>query len=117
MFAVVADEVRTLVGRTQRSTQEIQEMISQIHSGVKDAVTAMRKGLDTANICVEQTARHTDSLKQITKAINVVTQNADQIAAATEEKTKVLNEIQLNAAHIAEAATLANQDAMSNTQE
>ncbi len=116
-FAVVADEVRTLAGRTQSSTQEIQDIITQIQSGVKDAVLAMGKGLDTANACVEQTARSAESLELITNAITVVTENADQIATATEEQTMVLNEIQLNSASIAEAATTEYHDSMSNSQE
>jgi len=116
-FAVVADEVRTLAGRTQSSTEEIQGMITQIQAGVKDAVQAMGEGLDTANNCVEQTARSTESLGMITNAITVVTDNANQIAAATEEQTIVLNEIQLNSASIAEAATTEHQDAINNKQE
>jgi len=116
-FAVVADEVRTLAGRTQSSTEEIQGMITQIQAGVKDAVQAMGEGLDTANNCVEQTARSTESLGMITSAITVVTDNANQIAAATEEQTIVLNEIQLNSASIAEAATTEHQDAINNKQE
>ncbi|NRA52992.1 MAG: methyl-accepting chemotaxis protein [Gammaproteobacteria bacterium] len=116
-FAVVADEVRVLAGRTQSSTQEIQNIITEIQSGVKDAVLAMGKGLETANICVEQTARSTESLELITNAINVVSENSDQIATATEEQTMVLNEIQLSSANIAETATTEYQDAKNNTQE
>ncbi|MCJ8337125.1 MAG: methyl-accepting chemotaxis protein [Pseudomonadales bacterium] len=116
-FAVVADEVRTLAGRTQSSTEEIQDIITQIQAGVQGAVQAMGEGLDTANTCVEQTARSTKSLKLITNAITVVTDNANQIAAATEEQTIVLNEIQLNSASIAEAATTEHQDAINNKQE
>ena len=116
-FADVADEVRVLAGRTQSSTQEIQNIITEIQSGVKDAVLAMGKGLETANICVEQTARSTESLELITNAINVVSENSDQIATATEEQTMVLNEIQLSSANIAETATTEYQDAKNNTQE
>jgi len=116
-FAVVADEVRTLAGRTQSSTEEIQDIITQIQAGVKDAVQAMGAGLDTANDCVAQTARSTASLELITTAITVVTDNANQIAAATEEQTIVLNEIQLNAASIAESANTEHQDALNNKQE
>ena len=113
-FAVVADEVRTLAGRTQSSTEEIQDMITLIQAGVKDAVQAVGEGLDTANTCVEQTARSTESLGLIPNSITVVKNNASQIAAATDQQAIVLNEIQLNSASIAADATTEYQDAMNN---
>jgi len=116
-FAVVADEVRTLAGRTQSSTQEIQEIITQIQSGVQDAVKAMSTGLETANSCVEQTQLSVKSIEHISKAINVVTQNAEQIASATEQQTVVLNEIEKNSENIAQVAITANSDAVANSEE
>ncbi len=116
-FAVVADEVRTLAGRTQSSTQEIQEIITQIQSGVQDAVKAMSTGLETANSCVEQTQLSVKSIEHISNAINVVTQNAEQIASATEQQTVVLNEIEKNSENIAQVAITANSDAVANSEE
>jgi len=55
-FAVVADEVRILAGRTQNSTLEVQNIITKLQKGSKDAVDSMElaasdveKNVDNAN--------------------------------------------------------------------
>jgi len=113
-FAVVADEVRTLAGRTQSSTKEIQDIINQIQGGVSEAVSAMASGLDKAQVCVEQTQQSSASLASIARSIDVVTRSAEQIAAATEEQTAVLNDIQKNSASVAQAASAAESGANAN---
>jgi len=113
-FAVVADEVRTLAGRTQSSTEEIQQIINQIQGGVSEAVSAMASGLNKAEACVEQTTQSSASLASIAESIDVVSRSAEQIAAATEEQTIVLNDIQLNSASVAKAASFAESGANAN---
>jgi len=116
-FAVVADEVRTLAGRTQKSTQEIQDIIGQIQGGVSEAVSAMANGLNKAQDCVEQTQKSSASLASIATSIDVVTRSAEQIAAATEEQTTVLNEIQQNSENVAQAASFAESGANTNLEQ
>jgi methyl-accepting chemotaxis protein len=110
-FAVVADEVRTLAGRTQDSTKEIQSVIDEIQQGVSEAAIAMGNGLKAAETCVKQTQLSTESLVVIAKAINVVSSNAETIAAATEQQATVINDIQKSSQSIADAAKSADVSA------
>ncbi|VAW82404.1 Methyl-accepting chemotaxis sensor/transducer protein, partial [hydrothermal vent metagenome] len=48
-FAVVADEVRTLAGRTQQSTEEINQMIEKLQAGSRKAVEVMSGSREEAH--------------------------------------------------------------------
>ncbi|MEZ5510799.1 MAG: methyl-accepting chemotaxis protein [Gammaproteobacteria bacterium] len=69
-FAVVADEVRTLASRTQESTQDIQTMLQRLQQGVKEAVTAMNTGCDSARTTVETTEGAGKTLDEIKDAVS-----------------------------------------------
>jgi len=87
-FAVVADEVRTLASRTQDSTQEIQQVLEELQRASRGAVEAMQRGMNKADMGVEQSSSAGDSLTSISgkvEAINVVN---EQIASATEEQAQ-----------------------------
>ena len=108
-FAVVADEVRTLAKRTQDSTEEIQEMIESLQSGVRETVSVMETSQQQAAESVEQAGRAHQSLEEITQVIDTISHMSAQIATAAEEQSAVAEDINRNIieiTHIADATSL-----------
>ncbi|AZG73123.1 methyl-accepting chemotaxis protein [Shewanella livingstonensis] len=115
-FAVVADEVRTLAKRTQDSTNQIQQMIGQLQSGVKGAVTVMTSSREQAINSTKQAAQAGDALTQITQSVAIIANMATQIATAAEQQTAVSDEINRNIVNISDESRLTVANALqSNT--
>ena len=110
-FAVVADEVRTLARRTQHSTEEIEQMISRLHSGVGAAVKAMGTSHAMANGTVGQSEKVQQALENILGAVGMIVDQNQQIAAAVEQQTAVAHDIDQNIVEINRAGEHAAQGA------
>ena len=110
-FAVVADEVRTLARRTQHSTEEIEQMISRLHSGVGAAVNSMGISHAMANGTVGQSEKVQQALENILGAVGMIVDQNQQIAAAVEQQTAVAHDIDQNIVEINRAGEHAAEGA------
>ena len=110
-FAVVADEVRNLAQRTQHSTAEIEQMISQLHGGVSSAVNAMSASHVMADETVAQSVEVQSALENILAAAGMIVDQIQQIAAAAEQQTAVAHDIDQNIVQINQTGELTAQGA------
>jgi aerotaxis receptor len=113
-FAVVADEVRTLAQRTQQSTQEIQDMVEHLQTGVDQAVQAMKQGTTKSETSVQCATAAGKALEDITMAIGKISDMNSQIATAAEEQSAVAEEINSNVSAINELSQSTADEAYKN---
>jgi methyl-accepting chemotaxis protein len=115
-FAVVADEVRTLAGRTQASTQEIQQMIEQLQQGTGSAASAMSKSQEQTKQVVTLAQDAGQALDKITTSVAAITDMNYQIASASEEQAAVSHDIKRHMDNVNSASTqMASDMSQSNT--
>ncbi|TYK66897.1 methyl-accepting chemotaxis protein [Colwellia echini] len=92
-FAVVADEVRTLAQKTQQSTQQIEQIILRLQTGVADTAKAMEISFENVGKSVASSEEVGESLARILlSAQNIVDVN-EQIVKATDEQSLVAQDI------------------------
>ena len=104
-FAVVADEVRTLANRSQKSAEEINNMIDKLQTGAQNAVLHISKVRDRAAEGVSQVEDSAESLADISGAIRTINQMNEQISAAIEEQGRMTANIDHNMSSITEASS------------
>ena len=92
-FAVVADEVRELATKTKESTNEIQQMITQLQIEAKNSVKLMSVIVADANSTKEYSANADSALSSIQNEMSVIQDMNAQIATAAEQQTHVASEL------------------------
>lgn len=122
-FAVVADEVRNLASRTATSTDEVQVMIDKLQAEAARAVSAMELSRNRSHEGVQAVDEASQALSGISGQIAQISDMNIQVAAATEEQSTVVEDINRNVSEIneitqrtaktAEAAAAAS-DALNN---
>ncbi len=109
-FAVVADEVRGLASKTQRSTEEIHEMIERLRTGISQAVDEMKRSLEQSSKTLQQAEQGEQSLVQITQSVDSITAMNQRITSNAMQQQNVTTDIARN---ISELDILAEQSVAS----
>ncbi|MBT2370717.1 methyl-accepting chemotaxis protein [Pseudomonas fluorescens] len=119
-FAVVADEVRSLAQRTQKSTEEIEELIIGLQAGTLQVSTVMDNSRGLTDSSVELTRRAGSALKNITRTVSAIQAMNQQIATAAEQQSAVAEEINrsvLNVRDVSEQTSAASEETAASSAE
>lgn len=107
-FAVVADEVRNLAHRTQESTSQIEELITNLQKGSSNAVVMMDNSRTLADATLELVEEAYNELQAIARVVLEIQAMGAQIATAAEEQSLVAQEINRNVVNVNSAADQAS---------
>lgn len=110
-FAVVADEVRNLAKRTQESTLEIRDQISQLQETAEKSTKAIQQGTISSQQVASNTEQSAAALMSIKQKFDTISSGNHQVAAATEEQGAVVEHINESAHLISDSASSIHHNA------
>lgn len=126
-FAVVADEVRKLAERTSSSTNDIANMVGNIHAVSQSVVVSMSQAIREVEEEAVIVRENGETLKKVIETSRRVTENAQRIATvsknqsvASEDVSHRLEQVSglVNSnAQIAEEANMASQELSKSARE
>ncbi|WP_426009905.1 methyl-accepting chemotaxis protein [Aeromonas salmonicida] len=112
-FAVVADEVRLLASRTSQSTEEISQTIASIQQQTRQTVSTVGSGTQLVEQGRNAVASVTQTLDTMLKLVQDLSGQLGAIATATEQQSRVAQEV---AGTVEEIAGLSRQSSQRSQQ-
>ena len=100
-FAVVADEVRKLAEKTMSATQQVGQAIGEIQAGTRKNIVNVEQSASAIEEATRLSIRSGDSLKQILELVHLVNDQAQAIAAASEQQSAASEEINKSVEQVA----------------
>lgn len=101
-FAVVADEVRMLAQKTQESTSNIEEIITQLQNRANAVKSEVHSCFELMDSCIDSSTEALKNMEEVSSNISKLNEMEVQVATAAEEQTCVINEINVNAVNISD---------------
>ena len=103
--------MRNLAQKTALSTAEIQQIISGLQQGSRQAAAAMQESRDSVRSCVQDSQATAELLGNVAQDINAITQMNELIAAATHEQAATSAEVSQHLHSVQQVAEEALADA------
>jgi methyl-accepting chemotaxis protein len=104
-FAVVADEVRGLASRTQASTDEIGQIVTELQNDSSNAFRVIDQGQENALLAAEQSELIKIVLSKITSQVEDVQSVTDSVSLNTQEQASALREINQNLVNVSDQSS------------
>lgn len=92
-FAVVADEVRSLAYKTRESTESVRDMIERLQQSSASALAAMNRNASQVSETAGSVRASSEAVSQVTVQIERVQDLVRQVAAAAEQQSATLAEV------------------------
>lgn len=115
-FSVVAEEVRSLAFRTQESTVQIHTKLDILNKITKGAVTSMSSATQVASSGADKVRGLQQTLDGLVNRVNEMEQMIVSVAAATEQQSQTIGEINHNMLRIDEQTKHSERQSKENEQ-
>ena len=100
-FAVVADEVRKLAEKTMTATQEVGRAIKEIQEGTRKNIQSVEHTGESIEEATRLSVQSGESLKNILESVQLVNDQVQSIATASEEQSAASEEINRSVEQVA----------------